>query len=159
MVGATSPLCHHNNDQHASSYLPIPPPHLKGSNVPSSVSAWRDPRGSQPQVCVPRGLRVSKGGASCKSSAASCPEGQFKGRVETVPPQMQNGQSPDGYIFAFAMIPSCRFNLPLFLAEVMVPSITSALLDDILEVTLITSPCSSSLKDRVEELKPLGWKE
>lgn len=90
---------------------------------------------------------------------ASCPEEQFKGRVETVPPQMQNGRGPDGYIFAFPRIPSCRFNLPLFLAEVMVPSITSARLVDILEVTVITSPCSSSLKDRVEELKPLGWKE
>lgn len=97
--------------------------------------------------------------ASYKPSAALCPERQFKGQVETVPPQMQNGWGPYSYIFAFAMIPSCRFNLPLFLAEVMVPSIISALLDDILEVTLITSPCLSSMKDRVEELKPLGWKE
>ena len=62
MVGATSPLCHHNNDQHASSYLPVPPPHLKGSNLPSSASAWQDPRGSWPQVGVPGGLHVSKGG-------------------------------------------------------------------------------------------------
>lgn len=98
-------------------------------------------------------------GASREPSVALCLEGQFKGRVETVPSQMQNGGGPDSYIFAFATIPSCRFNLPLFLAEVMVPSIISALLHDILEVTLITSPCSSSLKDRVEELKPLGWKE
>lgn len=110
-------------------------------------------------VSVPGGSYVFLRGASHEPSAALCLEGKFKGQVETVPPQTQNGWGSDGYIFAFAMIPSCRFNLPLFLAEVMVPSIISAWLDDILEATLITSPCSSSLKDRVEELKPFGWKE
>lgn len=62
MVGAMSPRCHHNNDQHASSYLPVPLPHLKGSNVPSSASVWQDPQGSRPRVSVPGELRVSKGG-------------------------------------------------------------------------------------------------
>ena len=157
-MGATSPLCHHNNDQHAPSYLPAPPPHLKGSNVPSSASAQQDLRGSQPRPVSPGGY-VSRRGASCKPRAALCPQGHFKGRVETVPPQMRNGRGPDSYIFAFTRIPSGRFNLPLFLAEVMVPSIISARLDDILAVTLITSPCSSRLKDKAEELKPLGWKE
>lgn len=38
-----------------SSYLScVPPLHLKGSNVPSSASAWQDPQGSRPWVGVPK---------------------------------------------------------------------------------------------------------
>lgn len=135
----------------------MPLPHLKGSNVPSSASVWQDPQGSRPWVS-PEGFCVFKG-SFLRAQCSFVPRGAISRPSGDCSPSNACEQGPDGYIFAFARIPPCRCNLPLFLTEVMVPSITSALLDDTLEVTLITSPCSSSLKDRVEELKLLGWKE
>lgn len=75
-----------------SSYLScVPPPHLKGSNVPSSASAWQDPQGSHPGLVSP-GRYVFLREASCEPRAASCSEEQFKDRVETVPPQMHENR-------------------------------------------------------------------
>lgn len=65
----------------------VPPPHLKGSNVPNSASAWQDPQGSHPWAVSPGGLCVSEGGF-LRAQCSFVPRGQFKGRVETVPPQM-----------------------------------------------------------------------
>lgn len=84
-MGATSPLCHHNNNQHASSYLPTPPPHLKGSNVPSSASAWQDPQGSQPRVGVPGGLRVSNGGLPASPVQLCAQRGNLKAEWRLFP--------------------------------------------------------------------------
>lgn len=65
MVGAVSPLCHHNNNQHASSYPPVPPPHFKGSNVPTSAFTWQDLWGSWPWVGGLGGYVILMEGASC----------------------------------------------------------------------------------------------